>query len=59
MLLAISDSMRSFRCKTEQCLDRMACTASRSSLDQLSQQDQGCNRRSCFKIKIDFSVTLE
>ena len=59
LFLTIANSVRSFCSKTEQRLDRMAGTASRSSLDQLSQQDQGCNHRGCFKIKLDFSMTLE
>jgi hypothetical protein len=59
MLLAISDSMRSFRCKPQQRFDRMPGATSRFCLYQLSQQDQSCNYRCCFKIKIGFSVTSE
>src|SRR4029077_3712278 len=59
LFLAIVNPVCSFRYKTQQRLDRMSGSTARFRLDQLSQQDQSCNYRCCFKVKIDFSVTSE
>src|SRR4030095_311628 len=59
LLVAIVNSVRSFRCKTKQRFDRKPGSTPRFRLDQLPQQDQSRNNRCRFKIKIDFSLTPE